>query len=64
MSKEIIIYTTKTCQYCKEIKELLKELAVLSGFEDEQEIGFTNEWGDDFEFIPDFDINFNPEEDK
>ena len=48
----------------KEIKELLKELAVLSGFEDEQEIGFTNEWGDDFEFIPDFDINFNPEEDK
>jgi len=37
---------------------------VLSGFEDEQEVGFTNEWGDDFEFIPDFDINFNPEEDK
>ena len=48
----------------KEIKDLLKELAVLSGFEDEQEIEFTNEWGDDFEFIPDFDINFNPEEDK
>ena len=48
----------------KEIKDLLKELAVLSGFEDEQEIEFTNEWGDDFEFIPDFEINFNPEEDK
>ena len=47
----------------KEIKELLEELAILCGFEDEQEIGFTNEWGDDFEFIPDFDIN-NPEEDK
>ena len=48
----------------KEIKDLLKELAVLSGFEDEQEIEFTNEWGDDFEFIPDFDIDFDPEEDK
>ena len=48
----------------KEIKNLLQELAVLCGFEDEQEIEFTNEWGDDFEFTPDFDININPEEDK
>ena len=42
----------------KEIKELLKELAILCDFETKE----------DMEFMPDFDIdfdlNFNPEEDK
>ena len=42
----------------QEIKDLLKELAILCDFETKQ----------DMEFMPDFDIdfdlNFNPEEDK
>jgi len=50
----------------EEYGKLVKELAALWKLvaPEELEIEFTNEWGDDFEFIPDFDINFNPEEDK
>jgi hypothetical protein len=45
-----------------EIGVVLKELAILYKLEG-PDIEFTNEWGDDFEFIPDFNIDDNPEED-
>ena len=52
----------------KEYGDLVKELAALwklvAPEEQNVEIEFTNEWGDDFEFIPDFDIDFDPKEDK
>ena len=40
------------------IKELLKELAVLCRFETEKDVEFMPD------FDIDFDLNFNPEEDK
>ena len=40
----------------KEVKELLKELAVLCDFETEEEIEFMPD------FDIDFDLNFNPED--
>ena len=42
----------------KEIKQVLKELAVLCQFETKQDIEFMPD------FDIDFDLNFNPEEDK
>ena len=41
-----------------EIKQLLKELAVLCEFETKQDVEFMPD------FDIDFDLNFNPEEDK
>ena len=46
----------------EEIGVVLKELAILYKLEG-PDIEFTNEWGDDFEFTPDFNIDDNPEED-
>ena len=43
----------------KEIKELLKELAVLCDFETEQEVGFMPDFESETEF--DFDFDFNPD---
>ena len=42
----------------KEIKQVLKELAVLCEFETKQDVEFMPD------FDIDFDLNFNPEEDK
>ena len=51
-----------------EMQKLLLELAELYQLEMpeliKKEFQFENEWGDDFEFTPDFDIDDNPEEDK
>tara|TARA_R110001592_G_scaffold231489_1_gene488636 strand:- start:107 stop:421 length:315 start_codon:yes stop_codon:yes gene_type:complete len=49
-----------------ELSEILKQLAIMNGIaagEYEPVIEFENEWGDDFEFTPDFEIKDNPEED-
>ena len=42
MKKKIIIYTTKTCQYCKEIKELLDEENIK--FIERNKDEFTEKW--------------------
>jgi hypothetical protein len=51
-----------------EMQKLLLELAELYKLEVpeliKKEFQFENEWGDDFEFTPDFDLDDNPEEDK
>ena len=44
----------------KEIKELLKELAVLCDFETEEEVGFVPDFESDFDM--DFEFDFNPED--
>ena len=49
-----------------ELVSILKELAIINGEAGVHEpmVEFENEWGDDFEFIPDFEIkDDNPEED-
>ena len=42
----------------EEAENILKEFAIMNGenFSGEPVIGFENEWGDDFEFTPDFDL--------
>ena len=44
----------------KEIKELLKELAVLCDFETEEEVEFVPDFETDFDF--EFDLDFNPDD--
>ena len=44
----------------KEIKELLKELAVLCDFETEEEVGFVPDFESDFDM--DFEFDFNPDD--
>lgn len=46
----------------EELAETLKKLAIMNGEAGVHE-SFENEWGDDFEFTPDFNIDDNPEED-
>jgi len=48
----------------EEIANILKELAIINGEAGvyESQADFENEWGDDFEFTPDFEID-DPEED-
>ena len=43
-----------------EIKELLKELAVLCDFETEEEVGFVPDFESDFDM--DFEFDFNPDD--
>ncbi len=49
-----------------ELVEIFKQLAIINGEAGVYEpiVEFENEWGDDFEFTPDFNIDDNPEEDK
>ena len=47
----------------REMQVILRDLAKLHKLEPEPEIEFTNEWGDDFEFVPDFNLDDNPEDD-
>ena len=49
-----------------ELIEIFKQLAIINGEAGVYEpiVEFENEWGDDFEFTPDFNIDDNPEEDK
>lgn len=49
----------------EEAQNILKEFALINGENffsagEEPVIGFENEWGDDFEFTPDFDIPDKP----
>jgi len=48
----------------EEMANILKELAIINGKAGvhDPEWEFENEWGDDFEFIPDFNLE-DPEED-
>ncbi len=46
----------------REMQSILKDLAKLHKLEDEPIVEFTNEWGDDFEFTPDFNLD-DPEDD-
>ena len=48
----------------REMQVILKDLAMLHKLEPAlEDIEFTNEWGDDFEFVPDFNLDDNPEDD-
>ena len=47
----------------REMQVILRDLAKLHKLEPEPEIEFTNEWGDDFEFVPDFNLD-NPEDEE
>ena len=48
----------------EEMAKILKELAIINGEAGvyDPQADFENEWGDDFEFTPNFDID-DPEED-
>ena len=46
----------------REMQSILKDLAKLHKLEDEPIVEFTNEWGDDFELTPDFNLD-DPEDD-
>ena len=46
----------------REMQSILRDLAKLHKLEDEPIVEFTNEWGDDFEFTPDFNLD-DPEDD-
>ena len=60
-----IDYLTKAIgKNLDEATDILKEFAILNGEQvAEMAVEFENEWGDDFEFTPDFEIKDNPEED-
>ena len=46
-----------------EIASVVKQMTLLNGEAGVHQAEFENEWGDDFEFTPDFNIDDNPEED-
>jgi len=60
-----IDYLTKAIgKNLDEATDILKEFAILNGEQvADMAVEFENEWGDDFEFTPDFEIKDNPEED-
>tara|TARA_R100001443_G_C3276225_1_gene159237 strand:+ start:334 stop:648 length:315 start_codon:yes stop_codon:yes gene_type:complete len=65
--KDDIAYLKKALAKNKEeLVNMLKDLAIINGEANEMFepiVEFENEWGDDFEFIPDFNLDDNPEED-
>lgn len=47
-----------------ELAEVLKQLAIMNGEAGVHQADFENEWGDDFEFTPDFEIKDEETMDK
>lgn len=64
ISDDIDYLTAALKKNREELAEVLKQLAIMNGEAGVHQADFENEWGDDFEFTPDFEIKDEETMDK